>query len=170
VSVRTVTPGCGAAVCRLSRAGSVRVAENDEKLMTEGEEADSLCVVLAGRVEIFKSGGDPVPHQLGAVGPGAILGESGTVADIPRTATAVATCSTRYFHLPKAAFNELLDIGDPAAIKLVRRIARSLAERQRRANERIVALTENPAGGDGTMNISVRDVREKLFRAISGSE
>lgn len=86
---------------RLVEAGEPRSCERGSVLMTQGEVADSVLVLLSGRVKILRSGGTGESHLIAVRGEGELLGEIAMLGDGIRTATVVALddCLTRVLEL-----------------------------------------------------------------------
>lgn len=78
-----------------------------EVLMRQGDEADGVHLVQAGRLQARLAIGDEVV-VLGEIGRGEVVGEAALLTDQPRTATVVALRDTELWHLPVAAFEELV--------------------------------------------------------------
>lgn len=137
------------ALCRgLSRSELVRVVEagriegwpEGATVMEEGTQGPRVLVLLAGRVTIVKRDADGVERPIAEVGPGSVLGEMGLIHDQPRSATVRAVEPLSVFAMDRGTFQEMVEDGDPAALKMGMAIARVLAERVAALNERIVAL------------------------------
>ena len=69
------------------------------------------------------------------------------------------------FVLPASAVQELLNERQPAAIRLFERLARTIASRLSTMNARLCALTDEQDHPDGTVRLSIEDIRERLLRA-----
>lgn len=129
---------------RLAAFGRVRPAPAGELLRREGEAGGTLMVLLEGSVEVIKNDRKG-ERRLVELGRGALLGEVGFLCGRPASAT-LRTCSdARLFELPRDAFSGLLEQNDPAATRLVLALARALAERLARMNDRAFELCEEYA-------------------------
>ncbi len=97
-----------------------------EILMRQGEDADFLALVLAGRLEVVLEGEREVRlHECGA---GSVVGEVALVVGGQRSATVRAVEPTRVLRLSRASFDRLLE-QDPTRTAP---LARALVERTRR--------------------------------------
>lgn len=146
------------------RAGEVATLGPGEVVISEGEEPRWLLILLAGTARVTKRGHRGFTHELATVGGGSILGEVGLLGGGRRSATVRTTEPVTLFRLPRPTFWELFDGGQPAARRLLAHVASTLASRQHRANERLVELLEQADHPNGTVRLSVEEIREKLLR------
>jgi putative ABC transport system ATP-binding protein len=72
---------------------SVRLEEGDV-LFRQGDTSDLVYVVDSGNVHIYRELADGTEAGLNDIGPGAYFGELGPLLDLPRSASARATCPT----------------------------------------------------------------------------
>src|SRR2546422_11774303 len=70
-------------------------------LITEGERGHEFYVLLEGTVEVTQGG-----TAIGELGPGEWVGEVALIADVPRTATVIATAPARVLALGDLAFQQ----------------------------------------------------------------
>ncbi|MEM7246036.1 MAG: cyclic nucleotide-binding domain-containing protein [Acidobacteriota bacterium] len=138
-----------------------------DALVREGQDADSLLVVLSGELKVTKKGSRGFPSELGKVSSGAVLGEVGLLGGGKRTATAKAVEASRAFSLSREDFEAMVDAGDLAARQVLLRLARTMAERQQATSERLAEMAEKVEHPDGTMRLSVTEIRERLLQAVS---
>lgn len=132
-------------VARLVDEGRVEFWPHGGLLLEEGTPGTRLIVLLEGRVEISKADGDGDTYALAELGPGAVLGEVGLLLEAPRTASAKALEPLRIFTIERAAFQDMLAAGDVAAMKIGVALARALAARLARQNERLIDLMSEVA-------------------------
>lgn len=131
-------------LARLAGLGRVREVPAGERLRRAGEPGGDLIVLLSGSVEVVRedAGGDRVLAELGA---GALLGEIGLLCGRPASATLRTCAPSRLFELPRRAFEELVAQEDPAALRLALALARVVADRLARMNDRAFELCEEYA-------------------------
>jgi len=92
------------------------------EIYREGEPADFAYIVTAGRVRLYRSGeGGAVP--IGAIGPGAMLGELGLIAETTRLTSAVTETDTDVMRLNRKMFHRILEEFPDVAVMLHQRIA-----------------------------------------------
>lgn len=85
----------------------VSAYESGALLIEQGESGRDLFVILAGMVSVTLSMGS-ASAELGTLGAESLLGEIGLLKDGTRTATAVATMTTRAFRLVFADLGYIL--------------------------------------------------------------
>ncbi len=139
----------GTALCRgLTRPELLRVVEAGRverwpvgaTVMEEGSQGPRVLVLLEGRVDVVKRDADGRERVLAEVGPGGILGEMGLLHDQPRSASVRAAEPLQVFAFDRLTFQEMVEDGDPAALKMGLAIARVLTQRVVALNERLVEL------------------------------
>lgn len=97
------------------------------EIIREGEEGDSMFLLLTGKVRLSK--GDSVITEYG---PGAHFGEMALVDRAPRSATATAVEASRLLVMKRAPFYELVKKEHPVAVKLLWSFVQVLADRLRK--------------------------------------
>ncbi len=124
----------------------------------EGDPGDGVYLIVSGEIEIVKrtSGGD---RSLARLGAGGVLGEMSLLTSEMRSATGRAIAPAVVLRLPSPRFRTMLDIGSPAALKIVAGIAEVLARRLAVTNARVVELSERL---DGVAPEVARNKDEKL--------
>ncbi len=136
-----------AAIEGLAREARVVDLPAGAVLMREGEEADGLSVVLSGRLEVSKRvGADDV--EVGAVGPGEVVGEMALLERGPRTATVRAAEPARTLFIARGAFIEFVGANPGVALAMVQTLARRLRATQAmlEQREKLAALGTLAAG------------------------
>jgi CRP-like cAMP-binding protein len=86
---------------------TVRVAAG-AVIVTSGDPAEELFVIVDGEVEVVGADTDEVERRLGVLRPGQFFGEVGLLHDTPRNATVRALGPVRLLRLPRAAFERTL--------------------------------------------------------------
>lgn len=76
------------------------------RLFAAGDPADTLYLLRAGRLGVFKHEEGSEPHFLGVVKPGEPAGEMAMIAGTPHSATVVALRDSEILALPREAFFE----------------------------------------------------------------
>ncbi|MBI3979870.1 MAG: diguanylate cyclase [Chloroflexi bacterium] len=117
----------------LATRATEQVYQAGQSVIQQNDPADSLLVVLSGRVRITEATPD-IPQVgliLGELGQGEIIGELGILSDQPRTATVVATEPTHCLVLPRQEFLQVLQGSSDLAIALLRVLSRRLADADR---------------------------------------
>ena len=119
------------------------------RLMSVGEEPDSVLLVTAGLVKVVMGDGGGTDHVLAVRGPGELVGEMSCLEKRSRGATVVALSSVRALKMPATAFAELLLSRPRVCIQ----VADLLSSRLRTANQKRTELSSH-------------EVRSRLVRTI----
>jgi signal transduction histidine kinase len=141
-----------------------------EFLITEGDQADDLFVVLEGELEVTKrSGNAEIP--LARVGPGAIQGELAALERGRRMASVRALTPARVLRIPYGSIRELLSAGPDAALSIIRTVIGRLRgmESTLRQREKLAGLGTLAAGLAHELNNPAAAIQrsvEALTRAI----
>jgi NTE family protein len=107
-----------------NRAEEIRVAAG-AWVVREGEPAEGLYVLRAGRLEVVREAGD-VDVAIRVLGPGAVLGELAVLTNSVRSASVRARRDSALLKVSSQAFLELLEHDAPFAIGLTRALAEQL--------------------------------------------
>ena len=91
-------------------------------LFEQGEESDSLYVLLHGRLAAVRTARDGQAHPVGAITAGECAGEIGLITRQPRSATVFAMRDCDLLRLPREAFEKLIAV-HPAAMLTMARVA-----------------------------------------------
>ena len=134
-------------------------------LIREGDQADSLYVVLSGEMDVTKRSGSsdiPVAH----VGPGALQGELAALEGGRRLASVTATEQAEVLRIPVAAVRELLGAGPDVALAVIRTAVSRLRgmESLLREREKLAGLGTLAAGLAHELN----NPAAAAMRAIDG--
>lgn len=108
-------------------------------LVRQGPPSEHAVVIQSGAVEVMRElpGGQTI--RLGAMGPGAVIGELGLLAEANRLASVVATEATTAGVVSASAFRAGCELLDPALLKVARNILWIMSERLREQAARIAA-------------------------------
>jgi CRP-like cAMP-binding protein len=101
-------------------------AGRGEVLFYEGDEGETLYLVLDGKVKITSGTADGRENLLAVLGPGEVFGELSLFDPGPRTATATAVSHLEYATLPHARLKPWLSARPVAAEMLLQVLARRL--------------------------------------------
>jgi len=86
-------------------------------IIKEGDEGDSMFIILSGTVDILKTSNFV---KVASVGPGTFIGEGALVSGAPRNATCRAATSCRVAFFDLKAFNRLVTIHPSIPTKLMK--------------------------------------------------
>ncbi len=107
-----------------------------EQVFSEGEQGDTLFVVISGKVKIGRRAADGRENMLSVMGPSDMFGELSLFDPGPRTATATVLTEARLAYLSHAALRPWLTDRPMIAEQLLRVLARRL----RRTNDALADL------------------------------
>lgn len=110
-------------------------------IVCEGEPGDRVFFVCDGRVQVLKGHGTPHPVVLAEMGPGDYFGEMSLVESVTRSASVVAVEPVRVFTLKSVNFYKLYRAQPEQYGIVVLNIARDLARRLRRLDDKFVAVS-----------------------------
>lgn len=110
----------------LVRAGRRRCLARGEALFVEGDLADRVAIVLAGRLKLAALSASGSEAVLGMCGPGELLGEVSAFDGSPRTATVTAMEPSEVSVLTARDFERFLADHGEIAVALVRQLCQRL--------------------------------------------
>jgi CRP/FNR family transcriptional regulator, cyclic AMP receptor protein len=107
----------------LARVSEDLEVEPGTVLCREGEIGQEFFVIVDGQVKVTRKG-----RRIAIRGSGDFVGEIALLEEIPRTATVTADTPVRLFVLTRKDFRHLLDENPGVERKVLRALARRLAE------------------------------------------
>jgi CRP-like cAMP-binding protein len=130
----------GDALDDMAVGSSLRTVRAGETIIPEGEEGDSLFVIVEGaaRAEKRTPSGDSWTVRL--YGKGGVFGELSLLDRVRRSATVVAETDGTLLVIERERFVAFGDRHPAAGLAVTRRLAERLAARLRRANDDVVTL------------------------------
>jgi len=141
-----------------------RHIDQNQVIFRQGDLADALYIVLAGRIRISVNNPTGNEKVLNFAGVGDVVGEMGLLSGDPRSATATTSTDAILLHLRKADFDSLLTNDVDFMRELARVVARRREATQQRAfdendggagrREGLVSVVFSPRGGAGTTTIA----------------
>jgi CRP/FNR family cyclic AMP-dependent transcriptional regulator len=111
-----------------------------EIIFDEGEEGQSVYVIISGRVLICRQG-EPETGRIISIDAGVVFGELALLDDAPRAAQARAEEDSVLAALSRGDFESLRDTHAVIASKIALQLARQLG---RQLRERVVAVERKP--------------------------
>jgi CRP-like cAMP-binding protein len=133
----------------------------------QGDEGDSLFLVVEGRVEVSVEppGGGPM-QRLATLGASDYFGEMSLLTGAPRSATIRAVEETRLVELRKEALRPLL-VADPTVLE---RLSKTLARRQAEREDAIHRAAVSDYEGPGADRAGQLLGRMRRFFGLMGGE
>ena len=132
----------------LAEIGRPQDATAGEVLLREGEDADRVLSIVAGRVKVTARTARGPAAVLGFRGPGDVVGETGALGGGPRIATVTAVEPVRYLAADAAAFRRHLLQRPELALALAVELGTRLGDAGRRSVEH--------SSGDTTARVAAR--------------
>lgn len=121
-------------------------------IIEQGEDANTLYLLLQGRVKIYIADGTGKEIALNELGPGAQLGELALLSDAPRSASVMTLGDSVFLVLTKRSFQQCLADHPTIALNLIQLLV-----------QRAQALTESV--GD----LALRDVYGRVAKLLNES-
>jgi CRP/FNR family cyclic AMP-dependent transcriptional regulator len=107
---------------KMAAVATTRTFGKNAIIVSEGDETDSLYIVLAGRAKVFVADEDGREAQLNQIGPGEYFGEV-TLDGGPRSASVMALEECRCAVVKRAELTAFLERNPEFALHLVRKLA-----------------------------------------------
>lgn len=133
---------------KIAAMATVRTFPKRAIIVTEGDETDSLYVVLSGKARVFVADEKGREVQLNQLGPGEYFGEV-TLDGGPRSASVMAIEDTRCAIVKRGEFTPFLEAHPELALHIVRKLAHRVRE-----------LTEN------VRSLALMDVYGRVARLL----
>jgi cAMP-dependent protein kinase regulator len=145
----------------------------------EGEESDSVFVVVRGRVRVERSAGSAGGIVLAVLGPDSFFGEMALLSKRPRAATVIAEVKTELLEIPRSVLEDIVS-GDPAVAQALDHFSRTrllanlsrtsplLKELPKGVVDGAVAAFGKKTAATGTALVSEGDESPGLFVVLAG--
>jgi len=146
----------------LAPHGAVRSFSKNAVVVSEGDETDSLYILLSGRVKAFVSEEDGREVVLSTVGVGDYFGEL-VLDGGPRSASIMTLEACRFFVIPRGDIEGLLD-RNPA---FARHLIRMLIGKVRTLTQKVLDLALKDVYGRFAKFIDENAVEQKGMRVVS---
>lgn len=111
-----------------------REYRQDEMIFREGEPGVGMYIIVTGKVNILI---EPGKKKLAELAEGEFFGELALLDESPRSATALAVLPSTILGFFQPDLFGLIERNPQLGVKIVLRLARSIGERLRRANEQL---------------------------------
>ncbi len=112
---------------QVAAVAAVRTFSKRAIIVSEGDETDSLYVVLSGKARVFVADDKGREVQLNQLGPGEYFGEI-TLDGGPRSASVMALEDCRCAVVKRGEFNTFLEQHPELALHIVRKLARRVRD------------------------------------------
>ncbi len=108
------------ALAEVEQHGSIKTYRRNTVIMNQGDETDSLYVILSGSVKVFISGDDGREAVLNHQGKGEYFGDLALIDKQPRVASVITTESSEFMIISRADFMKCLSANPEIALNLIR--------------------------------------------------
>ena len=133
---------------RLASHGVAKSFPRNAIIVHEGDQTDSLYIVVAGKVKVFVADADGREAVLGMQGPGEYFGEM-VLDGGPRSASVMTIEPSRFIVVPRSEVKEFLAANPGFALHLVRKLI-----------QRVRLLTDN------VKSLALMDVYGRVARLL----
>jgi predicted acylesterase/phospholipase RssA/CRP-like cAMP-binding protein len=114
----------------LQSEARLAIAQGGETVVTQGEPAHTMYLVLSGRLRASRIGEDGNEQVVGEIGPGESVGEMALLAGGVRSATVRAIRDSQLLALDKDALERVIRANPSVALSLSRTLARRFERQQ----------------------------------------
>lgn len=152
----------------LSRARLLTMKKG-ETLLNQGDDGDSLIILLEGTVRISMATSNGREIVLNYCDPGEVVGEIALLDGEPRTASATAMTPGRYLRISRSAFEATMERFPKWSLRLLRQ----MANRLRQTNSMIEndrAFTSGPRLARYIQRLMLEPANDRLRLDLSQSE
>lgn len=127
----------------IAALAQTRSAPTDTTIFHEGDPADSIFLVVGGRVKVVTTSSDGKEFILSVLGSGQVFGEMGLLEAAPRSASVVSITEVELLVIKRDDFDRLLTSSPGISRKLMAILSRRL----RRANSKMESLAYMDVAG-----------------------
>lgn len=117
---------------------SVQRADMGTVIFREGERGTHLCLLLEGKLEVFKAGEDGKPKKVTDVNPGRLIGEMSLIDGMPYSATVIASTASALVLMSRDNLNRICEERPRVGNKLLWKISHLLSLRLRQTTGRLI--------------------------------
>jgi NTE family protein/lysophospholipid hydrolase len=140
------------------------VARGGDVLMSQGDEGDSMYLLVSGRLRASRRTEDGAEQTLGEVGHGESVGEMALITGGVRLATVRAIRDSNLIRFSKDAFDRIMNGNPRAALVLAKRIVLRVTQQNARKAKPSISTVGVIAAADG---VDIADFCERLTKALS---
>jgi len=139
----------GQALAEVEQHGSLKTYRKNTIVVSQGDNTDSLYVILSGGVKVYISGEEGREVVLNHQGPGEYFGDLALIDAQPRAASVITTHASRLMIISRADFMRCLSDNPEIALNLIRPLT-----------SRIRMLAQNVS------NLALLDVYGRVARTL----
>lgn len=112
-------------------------------LLEEGNENASLCIIVEGKVNIFKRTADNRHIKIAEIRSGDSIGEMGVIDGEPLSASAVTSVDSVVLIMTPEDFNNLMEKNSNLGVKILLHLSQIISLRLRHTTRRLADLLAN---------------------------
>lgn len=112
-------------------------------LFREGEKGTYMCLIIKGKITVYKEDHNDKKKIVATIGSGKTLGEMAIIDGEPRSATAIVTEPTTLTILTETNFLRIVSEKPALAAKILLKVARLLSQRLRQTSGQLVDYLES---------------------------
>jgi CRP/FNR family cyclic AMP-dependent transcriptional regulator len=105
--------------------------EKGVTIFKEGHKGGFMCIVIEGRVDIFKESDTRENKRITTIRPGKTMGEMSILDELPYSASTIATEDTKIVMITKRNFDNMTEKFPELGLRVMRKIAKLLSLRLR---------------------------------------
>ncbi len=152
---------------QLAEVIQIREYKPGDVILHQGKECRNLWIVVQGKCEVVRHHGDPAANGeaivLAELEPYSTFGEMSFFNPAPHSADVRAKTRVRLFRITRFDFQDMIDEGVTAALKLAYTAVQSMAQRLRRMDEWVSELLATHPAEPHDEPREWNAFREKLF-------
>ena len=118
-------------------------ASDGTTLFREGEKGTYMCLIIEGKVDVYKEDHNDRKKIVATIGSGKTLGEMAIIDGEPRSATAIVAEPTTLTILTETNFLRIVSEKPTLATKILLKVARLLSQRLRQTSGQLVDYLDN---------------------------
>ena len=117
-------------------------APPDTTIVIEGEHNSCLCVLIEGRVGVFKEDDRGVIKHLASIMQGRAFGEISLIDDLPFSASVITATESVFLLMSRECFYNCVDTHPVLGVRLLRLVGGMLCQRLRATSVHLVDLID----------------------------
>lgn len=130
------------AIRNLSVLFEERIYSQEEIIIEEGAEGNSMMVITSGQVRVSQTQGPEMEEALIILKEGDVFGEMALIEDLPRSATIIAHTNAIIFEISRKHFINYIQKDCENGLRIVLKLARILSSRLRETDNKLKAFVK----------------------------
>jgi CRP-like cAMP-binding protein len=142
----------------------VKTLNAGEVLFEEGSPGDRMYFLFKGRVQIDRETTGGKREVLAVLDPPSLLGEMAVVDRLPRSARAIGLKPSILWSLTEPALSRLAVENGLAAYQIIRWLAKTISERLRKTNDRLLEIYAKPFKTITEMKQRIKEIQPEIIQ------